>query len=206
MGTWGTGNLDNDTARDWLARWSSMGIPAIQGALDAVLEDESDMLPATLGEEGLAALEVLAAICGHPEAGRVAKLRDLTEAQVADARACVEQASFALMRIGGGGSELHVLWDDAGPDEFDAWLAELRGLRARLEAGARDDAPATAAGDAPASPESAAADEAVEIPMHQLVEMLLQEIAQVRADLAELRYDVTQGVKRIRRDVLGRTQ
>jgi hypothetical protein len=203
MGTWGTSNLDNDTARDWLTRWPSVGIPAIHGALDAVIEDESDLLSATLGEQALAALEVLAAICGHPEAGRVVKLPDLTEAQMIDARACIEQASYTLMRIGGGGSELRMLWEDAGPDEFDAWLAELRGLRARLDAGERGDAPVSEAEEVSAGPELAENDE---IPMRQLVETLLQEIGHVRADLAELRFDVTEGVKRIRRDVLGKTQ
>ena len=201
MGTWGPGNLDNDTARDWLARWRSAGVPAISAAIDAVVEDDSDILPATKAEEALAALEVLAAIHGQPEDEHRVTLPRLTEDQVIEAEACHGQASLALMRIGGAASELHVLWDDAGADEFEAWISELRGLRARLEAAAGGDAPAVH-NETEMETERGMQDED-EIPVRDLVEKLLEEIGHMRADIGEMRHDLAEGIKRVRRDVLG---
>lgn len=183
MGTWGVHSFDNDVAMDWATEAALGGRDALAAALEAVLG--ADELDADLVAQGLAAAEVVASTLGRPHDAEAARIAANLRASHAEARALAEAAGHVIMRATGTGSELRQLWEDAGPDEFDAWIASLTSLRARLsgeEAGTAQPAPP------------------VEV---DLAEALVLEVRGLKADVAVLRQEIADGLRQIRRDILG---
>lgn len=128
MGAWGTGNLENDTAADWMGDVAD-GADAdyVRAALRRVLDAEG-YVDSPEACEALAAAEVVAAARGHA-------LPDEESVEAAGAR-MPELADDALLALGAISvvadpqrSELYELWDDAEPEE---WLAVVADLRRRL--------------------------------------------------------------------------
>jgi hypothetical protein len=134
MGAWGTGNLENDTAADWIADLSEGGdADDVRAALRKVLDAEG-YVEAPEACEALAAAEVVAAArgaAGPPE--------DAEDA-IAVAERMPELADDALLALGAIGvvldperSELYDLWKEAEGDGPDSeWLTVVADLRRRL--------------------------------------------------------------------------
>jgi hypothetical protein len=189
MGTWGVNSFDNDAARDWAAEAAPGGREALSAVIEAVFD--ADRLDADLVTRGIAAAEVVAALMGRPESAETARIAGTFGLAPDDALALKESAGHVVYRAVGEGTELRQLWEDAGPDEFDAWLHSLRSLLTRL-AGADEAAPGP---EKPATPRPSDSPD--------LSEAILLEVRGLRADIAVLRMDLADGLKQIRRDILG---
>jgi len=183
MGTWGVNSFDNDVAMDWAAEASLGGRDALSAALEAALE--ADELDADLMAQALAAAEVVASALGRPHDAEAARIAGNLGASPSEAQALAEAAGHVIMRATGPASELRQLWEDAGPEEFGAWIASLTSLRARLS------------GEEAGSAQPAAA---VEV---DLAEALVLEVRALKADIAVLRQELADGLRQIRRDILG---
>ena len=70
MGAWGVGIFQNDTALDWVGSLVDQdGAVQIHAALDDVLGIGADYLDADLSDIALAAIEVIALLCGEGNDG-----------------------------------------------------------------------------------------------------------------------------------------
>jgi len=135
MGAWATGSFDNDDAADWLASLAAHDdLGFVRETIAAVLRADGHV-EAPDATCALAAIETFAAALGratpaaHANAGLrrwIARVRPAADA------AMTADALAALDRITDADSELRDLWEDS--DAFDAWLAGVAVLRARLEA------------------------------------------------------------------------
>jgi hypothetical protein len=182
MGSWGVHSLESDTARDWLAAAAPRGAAGLAAALGAVLD--ADDLDVGVAECGLAAAEVVAALCGHPIDAEAMRLSGRFEVDEAAAEALRGDAVYAILRATGEASDLRRLWLDEGPDAYDAWIAALTDLRARLSR--------------PVAPAPSVAEVAPD-----LIGELVLEVKGLRADVAVLRQELADGLRQVRRDVLG---
>lgn len=136
MGAWSPEPFGNDSALDWVQDLVEADGPAFLAAtFETVLEDEGDYLDAELGEVGLAAAAVLAALLGR--ATPAGERPEALSSWLAGAGRGVEvgaalraQALAALERIAGNASELHELW--AETDALAEWQAQVQALRTSL--------------------------------------------------------------------------
>ena len=136
MGAWGTGNLENDAAMDWLFDCESAGAEHLNATLNQVVKNGvGNYLDADVGSMALAAAEVVAVAVGQPELSWAKYHQD----QQADCvpsgevgRPQVELALSAIEIVASEKSELFELWDETASK--DEWLAVVRNLKGRLEA------------------------------------------------------------------------
>jgi hypothetical protein len=130
MGTWDATSFGNDTAVDWTYGLEDDGLQHIESALDATQSDEE--LEASVGEEAVAAAEVVARMRGKP--GVVDSYSQTVDDWVKargkpPAPALVRKAVAALDRVTQPPSELLGLWQES--DE-GAWTDAIDDLRERL--------------------------------------------------------------------------
>jgi Domain of unknown function (DUF4259) len=129
MGAWSHEPFGNDTAADWA--WGlddSDDLEYIENTLAAV-EDEEE-LDASLAEEAIAAIDVLAKALGKgtpPDAYSDSAMQWIERVQPVIGRALRERAIQVLNRIVAEDSELRALWEDS--DDYDAWQASVAALR-----------------------------------------------------------------------------
>ena len=129
MGAWGTGNLDNDRVRDWLADLEAP--EGVERALHAVVgAAEEAYLDADACCAALGAAEIVAACGGQP----VGALPEKVSAWVAANRGAVggrvrDLAVAAVQRVEAS-SELRDLFDEEGPNQ--AWHGVLEYVLGRL--------------------------------------------------------------------------
>jgi hypothetical protein len=119
MGAWSAEPFGNDTACDWAAELkASSGLTAVNKALQAVLEYD-DYIDADIGEEALAAVEVIAKLLGKGTQNDaytedvdawVAAQTEKPDASV------IANAKRVLKRLSSDDSELMELWED--DDDF----------------------------------------------------------------------------------------
>lgn len=139
MGAWSQHAFGNDTALDWAAGLETVDdLSLVREALDAVAGTSAD-IDASLACEALAAIEVLAALRGHPGPECPESVQDWVARQrLTPPGALIKQAQAALALIGGPSSELRALWREADdPHENGreaSWLASLADLGQRLAA------------------------------------------------------------------------
>lgn len=131
MGTWGHGNLENDTAADWLFEWQELKTTGfVEGTLDELLETSNP--DARLCQEALTAAEVVAVWNGHPapdfdqEALPLVQQVEVDEDELDE----LKQKSKSAITIISGDSALMELWDES--DEMAEWRSALRNLVTRL--------------------------------------------------------------------------
>ena len=131
-GAWGTGTIENDDACDWVYELEDKGVAAITDAFDAIKNSVSykDALKCC---NALAASEVVAAIYGNP-AGTLTEEVETWIRDHRDASVPVER-TLGATRQTRESSELRELWVET--DDFNAWLASVDDLIARLESAAR---------------------------------------------------------------------
>ena len=136
MGTWGTGNFENDDAADFVYDFKDGGVEAVRKALSEAINADDDYLDAYLATTATAAAEFVAAANGD-ESGLSDEAKEAyasfsgDKASLAGLKA---QAHQAMMRILGDNSELIELWEEDGADSDDckAAKAALNGLLARV--------------------------------------------------------------------------
>lgn len=121
MGAWGTGPLENDDALDAITEISE-GTFSLDVLRDALA---SDYLEAPEGAVALAVLEVALAARGVSDPA--AELDEVDIRLVAqqldqnDYELILEVAQRVLNPVA---SELYELWEEAEPEEFEAWKRE----------------------------------------------------------------------------------
>jgi tetratricopeptide (TPR) repeat protein len=135
MGTWSHEAFGNDTACDWACGLEeSADFSLVEEAIAAVLSNAKQYLDASLAEEGLAAIEVIARLRGHP--GYNNAYTENVDVWVARTRIkpqqkLVKNALAALDAIAGDQSELQELWSEG---DGARWLESIQDLRNRLRA------------------------------------------------------------------------
>jgi len=133
MGAWGPGNLDNDSALDWVERFREKGAVAVAEAFDAAGTD--DYLDVDEGSEALAAAEIVAAAFEKPNPAASSDLIDLVTRHAATIRALPDirqKALAAVDRVLLETSELRELWHEDGEDYAKQWLDAVKDLKMRL--------------------------------------------------------------------------
>lgn len=132
MGTWGVESFENDGASDWAYDLESSGnLRFIQETLEAVLK--ADYVDASLGENGVAASEVVACLRGNPGPMLPDSVSDWVKQRPQDVPGdLVEKALGVLRRVQSPPSELLELWEESA--EFASWQAALSSLQHRLSA------------------------------------------------------------------------
>lgn len=131
MGAEGSKTFENDDASDWLSGFESDGAPAVQTALNAVLElDANDYVQATEAACAIAAAEVVAAA----KDGDVSRLPEEYHDAIREHGEEIEEfgkpAQRALNRVLRN-SELKDLWEEQG--ELESWQDDLREIIERLK-------------------------------------------------------------------------
>ena len=133
MGAWGAGTFENDDALDWIAELEqSGGLSAVRTALGQAADPADEYLEAPTCNAALAAAEVVAALHGAPAPDLPEEVERWVQAQqlgVADN--LLRVAREVVERVGRQG-ELRELWEEAEPDDFNAWQRSLADLRSRL--------------------------------------------------------------------------
>jgi hypothetical protein len=133
MGTWGTGPFDNDDAADWLyALEESSDISTIAAALGVITDIGDEYLEAPDCWNALAAVEIVAALRGHPIADLPDNAKVWVEAHSElDVSSLVPTAQAVVQRIRSD-SELKELCDES--EGAGNWHAMLDDVCARLNA------------------------------------------------------------------------
>ena len=133
MGAWGVLAFDNDSANDWAYGLDGTDdLTLVEAALSDVDAIGSGYLEVDAASAALAACEVLARLQGRPGYTDTynAKVDLWVAAHPLDVpTSLVTRASSAIDRVLGENSELRELWDESGPDD---WLAGVADLRSRL--------------------------------------------------------------------------
>jgi len=135
MGTWALHSFANDDAGDLIGDLvEGSDLSSVQEAIERVQSTEG-YLEAPEAQQGIAACEVVALVLGHGSTASQAE-EELT-AWVARVKpsvdaAIVSQAVQVVDRVLAPDSELRELWEES--DEFNGWQADVRSLRARLQA------------------------------------------------------------------------
>ncbi len=197
MGTWGVHSFDNDDAVEWAAAYRNMGLDVAASTLSVAINDHvSDSLDAGTTCRGIAAVEAVAFALGRGSAEAKKHFEGAPDANVAAAQALVSDADQMIM-CATGGSELSILWSDAGAGEKDKWVASLTELRARVNGSA-----ASSADDA-APVEKATP---VEIAAEDMLEGIRKAIGGLEYDIQVLRQEMNENFARLEKRVeeLGR--
>ena len=135
MNAWDTTIYGNDAARDWIAElYESVGWDLIDEVFAAVLEFWDDPLDSSVGEEALAAVDVVAWANGQP--GRQDDATDglmewIEEHEMEVDHEHMQLAHRVLERVLSEPSELRDHWVEAG--EYDVWVKSVNELRSRLD-------------------------------------------------------------------------
>ena len=129
MGAWSHEPFGNDTAADWVYGLDdSEDLAYIENTLDAV-EDE-DELDASVAEEAIAAVDVLAKALGKgapPDSYSDSAMQWIERVKPVIARDLREKAIRVLNRIMEDDSELRGLWEES--DDYAAWQQSVDALR-----------------------------------------------------------------------------
>ena len=136
MGTWSVDPFGNDDAADWAYELEEAeDLTPIEEAIAAVLAVGDDYLEAPEASVGLAAIEVLARLCGNPgEKNSYTETVDkwVENTELKPDAELIDRAQAAIVRILSENSELKELWQES--DDFAAWQASIEDLRARVGA------------------------------------------------------------------------
>lgn len=129
MGAWSHEPFGNDTAADWA--WGlddSEDLAYIENTLDAV--DDDDELDASVAEEAVAAVDVLAKALGKgtaPDAYSDSAVQWIERVKPVIGRDLREKAIRVLNRVMEDDSELRVMWEES--DDYAAWQQSVAALR-----------------------------------------------------------------------------
>lgn len=140
MGTWGFKNFENDGASDFKLDVLEGDKTLVKNAIQQIVKlNESDYLEAPDCENGLVAIEFIAAAKGNPsEEFSVSELEWINKNDLLKYKKplfgkrvdIIDDSFKALERIIQN-SELKELWEES--DELDAWLEIQKDLKNRLK-------------------------------------------------------------------------
>ena len=135
MGTWGTGNFDNDIAGDWgYGLDEAKYLTLVYNAVDAVLRGK--YIASDVACEALAAIETVARLRGRwGERNAYTETIDNWVESHQDMQLpddLLLRTTEAIDLILGEDSELNELWSDT--DDYDEWKEAVSELRARIVA------------------------------------------------------------------------
>lgn len=137
MGTWSHEPFGNDTANDWAYELEGTSdLRVVEAALQAVL-DEEGYLEASLADEAIAAIEVIAKLLGRgTQSDSYTRKVDAWVATITvqPSAELIDKARFVLGCVVAEDSELRELWDEGDPADAAAWRASIEQLRAALGA------------------------------------------------------------------------
>ena len=133
MSAWGTGNFDNDDARDWLGELKSLAVGDLKPIL-ARAADATDYLEAPASSVAVAAAEAVAALKGAPAETTPREIAEWVNGVQNPSLSALtpdfsELAIRAVERVRTN-SELKDLWMEA--EGLNEWSSALRELTARL--------------------------------------------------------------------------
>ena len=130
MGTWGPGSFENDTAIDWVSALDGGGVELVRLAIFAILEvPDDDDVEVELGEEALAAAEIVAAVAiDDPSRLSPNAAEWLASVDATGLKRLTDESAAALQRVRDA-SALADRWDEAGAED---WLHGLRQLERLL--------------------------------------------------------------------------
>lgn len=130
MGSWGVGSFENDGACDWLYELEKVkNLGLIEQAIGRAMAQ--DYVDSNIGEEAVAAGEVLAVLLGRSGSKIPETVTKWAEAHPQEVSVSLrEQARLALQRIDSQNSELQELWGETGL--FGDWQAVIADLHQRL--------------------------------------------------------------------------
>ena len=193
MGTWGPDSFENDDAKEWAAAYREMGIFVAKSTMEVALGDfKNGALRADVACRAVAAVEAVAFALGRGSTGAAEVFAGAPEADRAEAEALLAMTEDVLAAVSGG-SELSILWTEAGPGEQAKWTAAMADLQARVSGVSAE--PVVA----PEAPQTAAAAQPVQSGADQAE--LLAAIEQLGAELQvvrkEMRAGMTELAKRI---------
>lgn len=134
MGTWGTGNFENDTASDWVWELAeSDDLTVVIDALEAPLSDDAEeVLDAGTCEVALAAAEIVAALKGAAPKTFPAEASEWVsryKAKLKVDQELIDTAHDAVARVAAD-SELRELWVES--EEVENWDKVIQDLQKRL--------------------------------------------------------------------------
>ena len=129
MGAWGTGNFENDDAKDWVAGLKTFA-PADLVQILTQAADQPDYLEAAPASAALCAAEVVAALKGSPAASAPAEIGDWVSAHPKALTPELKDAAVRAVDRVRRNSELKDLWMEA--DGLNDWIEVLKDLQARL--------------------------------------------------------------------------
>lgn len=137
MGFWGSGSFDNDAARDWLGELErEPTLSFVQGTLrKAIEDDDQDFEPSWTEAEGIAAAEVIAALCGTPNSRLPVEhwvLHNLGEEGVSAECLHLARSAVEAVESRNGRTRTAEPWSQAYEQWNDEWLATLGDLTERL--------------------------------------------------------------------------
>jgi len=121
MGAWGHGIFENDASLDWVTTFEAEGAEAVSAAVTAAMRP--GYLDADVASEALAACAVVAAAAGGGLPEDAPETLRSKLAPVPDLAAACQRI---VLRAKGPQSELAELWAEAGPEGFEAALADLK--------------------------------------------------------------------------------
>lgn len=131
MGAWGLGPFDNDEAADWAYQVEACSdLACVRSKLLEVVEGE--YLEAPLGEEGLAAAEVLSFCLSHGQSNITTSLSSwLFHLNDRPTDRDLQLGIETVNRVIGTQSELAETWEES--TEGHSWRSQVESLRRRLE-------------------------------------------------------------------------
>lgn len=129
MGTWGHGNLENDTVLDWVEELlETQDVSLIAESIEMVLEDH--YLDADTASIALGAIEILAALQNRPGNEKYDdELQEWILQLKGQGKDLLVQAQKALIKIVTE-SELKELWEET--EKFENWKQTVRDLEKRV--------------------------------------------------------------------------
>lgn len=129
MGTWGHGNLENDTVLDWVEDLlETQDVSLIAESIEMVLEDH--YLDADTASIALGAIEILAALQNRPGNEKYDdELQEWILQLKGQGKDLLVQAQKALIKIVTE-SELKELWEET--EKFENWKQTVRDLEKRV--------------------------------------------------------------------------
>jgi hypothetical protein len=130
MGTWGVLAFDNDNANDWAYDLDGVhDLSLVESTFAQVESVGAGNLEAPIGENALAACEVLARLRGRPgyQNAYTEKVDSWVAAHKIEPPAgLIKRGNEAINLVLGDNSELRDLWEEVGEDEWQVAVADLR--------------------------------------------------------------------------------
>lgn len=136
MGAWSHEPFGNDTSNDWAyGLEGTSDLSHIEAALDNALGEEDEYLDASIAEEAIGAIEVIAKLLGRGTQSDV--YTEKVDAWVSTIKQkpgpeLINKARQVIALILSSDSELNELWQES--DEYSMWQASMAQLQAAVSA------------------------------------------------------------------------